>query len=75
MTVCILTKRGVAPFFCRAGYYGDAGNNGRNCTKCPGGGTSAAGSTSITDCYMSSGSTGSDATGMFIYTSNCYYSN
>ncbi|MBO8407247.1 MAG: hypothetical protein IAC77_02165 [Proteobacteria bacterium] len=59
----------------RAGYYGDAGNYGRNCTKCPGSGTSAAGSTSITDCYMPSGSTGSDSSGTFIYTSTCYYSN
>ncbi|MBQ8293850.1 MAG: hypothetical protein IJX89_00490 [Alphaproteobacteria bacterium] len=60
---------------CRAGYYGD----GTTCTRCPssGGvyGTSAAGSTAITSCYIPANSSMSDTTGTYTFTSNCYYSN
>lgn len=60
---------------CAAGYYGVSFLGRSGCTRCPssGGvyGTSTAGSnTKITDCYMTSGS---DDTGTFTYTSNCYY--
>lgn len=58
-------------FSCNAGYY----KNGNACTLCPDGGTSASGATSITSCYIRSGTTGSDSTGTYTYTSNCYYSN
>ena len=64
---------GTALFSCNAGYY----RNGTSCSRCPssGGvyGTSAAGSTKITDCYLPASTTGSDSTGTFTYTSNCYY--
>lgn len=53
---------------CGAGYYGSA----NNCTKCPSPGTSATGTTSVTGCYATSGS---DGTGTYKFTSNCYYSN
>ena len=56
---------------CNAGYY----LSGGLCLTCPSGGTSAAGATSITSCYLPSGTTGSDSTGSYTYTSNCYYSN
>lgn len=57
---------------CAAGYYGTSYFSGtKGCTKCPGDGTSLAGSnTKITDCYMTGGS---DDTGTFTYTPNCYY--
>lgn len=57
---------------CAAGYYGTPYFSGtKGCTKCPGDGTSLADSnTKITDCYMTGGS---DDTGTFTYTSNCYY--
>ena len=66
---------------CAAGYYGTpsysqlTGYSG--CTRCPssGGvyGTSAAGSTEITSCYMPSGTSMTDDVGTYEYTSNCYY--
>ncbi|MBR1953918.1 MAG: hypothetical protein IKA25_02485 [Alphaproteobacteria bacterium] len=66
---------------CAAGYYGTASysqlNGYRGCTRCPssGGvyGTSAAGSTEITSCYMPSGKSMTDDVGTYEYTSNCYY--
>lgn len=64
---------------CAAGYYGNAKGtsvyNLTGCNQCPSGGTSAAGATVITGCYLPSGTTGSDSTGTYTYTSNCYYSN
>lgn len=50
------------------------------CTQCPNDenntpGTSAAGSQSITDCYIPSGTTYSDNTGTWQYTSPCHYTN
>lgn len=56
---------------CNAGYYLLAGN----CNACPFGGTSVANNTgTIVSCYLPSGTSGSDLTGTYIYTSNCYYS-
>lgn len=57
---------------CAANYYGSSTNGAGGCTPCPSGGASGAGGTSITSCYISSGA---DASGGFIYTSNCYYAN
>lgn len=63
---------------CAADYYGIVIGQDKGCTKCPssGGieGRSDAGTTSITGCYIPSGTTGSDASGTFTYTSKCYYS-
>ena len=55
---------------CAAGYYGSSSNGTSGCTRCPSNGNSAAGSTSATGCYIISGS---DGTGSFKYTQNCYY--
>lgn len=60
---------------CIAGYYGLAfpqfGSTGTGCTRCPSPGTSVAGDNrTITKCYSTRGS---DATGTFEYTQNCYY--
>lgn len=54
---------------CAAGYYG----NGTTCTVCPGGGTSPAGTTTVSGCYIPSGRSFSDGTGSGKYTGNCYY--
>ena len=53
---------------CAVGTYGD----GITCTTCPSPGTSSSGSTKQDDCYVTGGS---DVTGTFKYTSNCYYKN
>ena len=52
---------------CTAGYYGS-----NNCSRCPSDGNSALGSTSITDCYITSGD---DDSGLFSFSANCYYKN
>lgn len=62
-------------FTCARGYYKD----GNKCTRCPSsdgvyGTTALSGATSITQCYIPSGSQMSDNTGTYTYTSNCYYS-
>lgn len=61
-------------FVCLQGYY----KNGDSCSPCPdfggtAGTTSGNGADSITDCYLPAGTSGSDATGSFTYTSDCYY--
>lgn len=57
---------------CKAGYYG----SNQSCTACPSSGTSLAGSTLISDCYLPDGTTGSDSSGNWkIEGGNCYYSN
>lgn len=63
-------------FTCAKGYY----KNGFSCTRCPSSGgvygtTASTGATSITQCYIPSGTSMSDGTGTYTYTSNCYYSN
>ena len=55
---------------CGAGYWGSSTNGTVGCTRCPSPGTSSAGTTLQTGCYVSSGSDGS---GAFTHTSNCYY--
>ena len=57
---------------CKPGYY----LSGGACQSCPSGGTSADKNTGgVTSCYLPSGTTGSDSTGSYTYTANCYYSN
>ena len=57
---------------CKPGYY----LSGGTCQSCPSGGTSADKNTGgVTACYLPSGTTGSDSTGSYTYTANCYYSN
>ena len=70
---CICTKKFESR--CAAGYYGTGlpTVGGSSCTQCPSPGTSAAGSTSQSDCYIPAGTTGSDSTGTYKYTANCYY--
>ncbi|MDE6481740.1 MAG: hypothetical protein K2L25_02890 [Alphaproteobacteria bacterium] len=59
---------------CAAGYYGTSTNGTTGCTACPNGGTSVAGSnTSITSCYLPTGTKFSDPSGSGDYTGNCYY--
>ena len=59
---------------CVAGAYGTPSKSNKTaCAPCPSPGTSAAGSTSQSDCYIPAGTTGSDSTGTYKYTSNCYY--
>ena len=52
---------------CGAGTYSPDGE----CLSCPGGGTSDAGATDITKCYITSG--GTDETGTYTFTDKCYY--
>jgi len=63
-------------FSCAKGYYKD----GTVCARCPSSGgiygtTASTGATSITSCYLPSGTTFSDSTGSGTYTSDCYYVN
>ena len=65
---------------CAVGYYGSSTNGTSGCTRCPASGgvygtTASAGSSSITSCYIPSGSNLSDSTGSGTYTGDCYYSN
>ncbi len=66
------TCKATTSYRCAAGYYGSSLNGTTGCTRCPENGNSNAGTTSVTGCYVTSGS---DATGSCIYTQNCYYSN
>lgn len=60
---------------CKSGYYLRAIGSFTACQACPSSGTSAnPNSGGITDCYLPSGTTGSDTTGTFTYTADCYYS-
>lgn len=73
-TVTCSCKRTYS-YKCAAGYYGlPKSSLMGQCTECPGNGTSAVGSTSITSCYLPSGTSCSDTSGTCTYTSNCYYS-
>ncbi|HIS70872.1 MAG TPA: hypothetical protein IAD02_02680 [Candidatus Enterousia intestinigallinarum] len=66
------TVTGTVYSSCKPGYY----LSSNNCIACPNGGTSAdKNSGGITDCYLPSGTTGSDSTGNFTYTADCHYSN
>ena len=55
------------------GSNGEVGYGSLECVACPSGGTSEPGARSITSCYLPSGTTGSDASGNFIYTDDCHY--
>ena len=67
---------------CSTGYYGTANATGTNgCTSCASG-TGVSGSTSvagnnslITNCYLPTNYSSSNAYGSYIYTQACYYSN
>lgn len=71
---------------CEKGYYGSPAYNLLNggctgtCTRCPASGgvygtTASSGATSITECYIPTGTSLSDTTGTYQFTGNCYYSN
>ena len=80
-TVCnTSTCTTTTEYRCAVGYYGSSTNGTSGCTKCPTSGgisgtTAAAGSTSITSCYLPSGSNFSETSGSGTYTGNCYYKN
>lgn len=66
-------------YTCAQGYYGIPAALNPTCTKCPSSGgiegtTAGTGATKITECYIPSGSTFVDSTGLGTYTTNCYYS-
>ncbi len=62
---------------CAVGYYGSSSNGTSGCARCPTisslTGTSPAGTTAATGCYIASGTTGRDTTGNFTYAGNSYY--
>lgn len=61
---------------CAAGYYGVSNNGTAGCTHCPlSDSQSAAGSVSITSCYIPANVSDADTSGAYIYTGNCYYTN
>ena len=68
---CIRDTSKCSQYKCNYEYYG----TGKSCTACPNGGTSPAGSTSITQCYIPAGTAFSDTTGNGTYTGNCNYKN
>ena len=62
---------------CATGYYGSSSNGTSGCTRCPSEdgatGTSAAGSTARTSCYIPSGTKFSNNTGSGQWTGNSFY--
>lgn len=63
---------------CKQKYYYDSliGGTGKTCYRCPrfDDATSADKNTKgVTACYLPAGTTGSDSTGTFEYTADCYY--
>lgn len=65
-------------YSCEQGYYGRPTSSLSGCTRCPSSGgvygtTASSGATDITECYIPSGTSGSDSSGSFTYTGNCYY--
>ncbi|MDE6478050.1 MAG: hypothetical protein K2L94_02255 [Alphaproteobacteria bacterium] len=61
---------GACEYQCNAGYYG----KGQSCSPCPEPGTSAVGRSSIFDCFLMDGTSGTDNTGDWtISGGNCYY--
>lgn len=83
---CSGTCSSSTKYRCAAGYYGSSTNGTSGCTQCPtwtgvytnsgrtveARGTSTAGTTAITGCYVAPG-TYYDATGQFTLTANCDY--
>lgn len=64
------TETGTIYTACKPGYYLE----NKNCVACPDGGTSADQNKSgISDCYLQSGTSVSDGTGIFKYNENCNY--
>ncbi len=64
------TSEGTSYYACKPGYY----LSGGNCIACPDGGTSAdRNNTGIGACYLPAGTTGSDTTGKYSHTADCYY--
>lgn len=74
-TYSCICSTGVATYFCAPGYYGKSNAIGTGgCTRCPDGHTSAGGNgTTITSCYIPSGTSFSDDTGSGTYTNDCYW--
>lgn len=77
-TVSAICSCSTATYKCAVGYYGSPKNTLSGCTRCPASGgvygtTAAAGATSITKCYLPSGTAFSDTAGSGEYTGNCYY--
>lgn len=60
---------------CAAGYYGTSINGASGCSKCPDNGTSNAGATLKTGCYLPSGTNINDTVGQYTLTENCSYKN
>ncbi len=60
----------TSQYRCAPGYWGTSSNGTSGCTRCPESGASAAGTTSQTGCYVTSGT---DPNGDYSFTSNCYY--
>ncbi len=60
---------------CAAGYYGNPTSILSICATCPQPGTSAAGSTAKTSCYIPSGTSMTDNAGTYQFTTKCYYTN
>lgn len=63
---------------CAAGYYGRPTNGTSGCSPCDkigGHGTSNAGSTAKTSCYVPANSNITDTIGTYHFTSNCFYMN
>jgi len=74
------TCQETASYRCSAGYYGTSTNGTSGCTRCPASednvrGTSVAGATAQTNCYIPSGTSFSNNTGSGTYTGNSYYCN
>ena len=74
------TCSATTSYRCAAGYYGSSTNGTSGCTRCPssGGvyGTSVAGSTTITDCYIPAGDISwTDDTGTYVCGEDSYYIN
>lgn len=77
---CGSTCDAARKYRCAKGYWGSSTNGTSGCNRCPSSGgvygtTAAAGSTSITSCYIPSGSSFSETAGRGTYTGNCYYKN
>ena len=61
---------------CDTGYYGTPTDISTGCNKCPANGTSMTlNNDDITDCFLPAGTTFTDSSGTFEYTSACFYGN
>lgn len=76
-TTCACTRDGRTGYQCGPGFYKSGGTMPMNitCSPCTSPGTSDAGATAITQCYIPKDTTGSDSTGSYKYTDKCYYAN